>query len=155
MVAFIMLFSIGGACLLFFQAKKEWEKKNVYAMATLIGFGVIVIGVVAFYSWISGGIPLQSEDPDAWQTKNNRTMAYVMMQDFVKRQLKSPGSAKFEWISEPACTIEKDGFEYRISSWVDSQNSFGALIRTRFSGVVRQVDKDNWELVSLIKFLLV
>jgi hypothetical protein len=76
-------------------------------------------------------------------------MAYVMMQNFVKDRLVSPGSAKFEWITEPDCKIEKTDFEYSISSWVDSQNSFGALIRTRFSGVVRQVDKDNWELLAL------
>jgi hypothetical protein len=44
---------------------------------------------------------------------------------------------------------KKEGFEYRINSWVDSQNDFGALIRTRFSGIVRQADKDNWELLAL------
>ncbi|MDR1029514.1 MAG: hypothetical protein LBL76_01420 [Treponema sp.] len=76
-------------------------------------------------------------------------MAYVMMQNFVKDRLKSPGSAKFEWITEPACTIEKNGVEYRISSWVDSQNTLGAMIRTRFFGIVRQIDKDNWELLAL------
>jgi hypothetical protein len=92
---------------------------------------------------------VQYEDPNSWKTEDNTTMAYVMMQNFVKDRLKSPGSAKFEWITEPACTIEKDGFEYRISSWVDSQNDFSALTRTRFSGVVRQVDKDNWELLAL------
>jgi hypothetical protein len=93
--------------------------------------------------------PKPKEDPNAWKTENNKTMAYVMMQEFVKRNLVSPGSAKFEWISEPDCKITKDGFDYTISSWVDSQNAFGAVLRTRFAGIVRQVDKDNWELVAL------
>jgi hypothetical protein len=124
-------------------AEKKAQAKQRYILTPLflLGFGV--------YFGFFWNAPVLREDPNAWKTKDNKTMAYVMMQDFVKDRLRSPGSAKFEWITEPACTIEKDGFEYRISSWVDSQNDFGALLRTRFSGVVRQVDKENWELVSL------
>jgi len=94
-------------------------------------------------------LPTPKEDPNAWKKKDNTTMAYVMMQEFVKKNLVSPGSAKFEWITEPACTITKNGFDYFVSSWVDSQNRFGAIIRTYFWGTVRQVDEDNWELVDL------
>jgi len=89
------------------------------------------------------------EKPDAWKTRDNKTMAYVMMQNFVKEYLKSPGSAKFEWITEPDCKITKNGFEYCISSWVDSQNSFGSLVRTTFFGIVKQLDKDSWNLLLL------
>jgi hypothetical protein len=104
------------------------------------------VGIYFGFFW---NAPAQKENPNVWKTQDNTTMAYVMMQGFVKDRLKSPESAKFEWITEPACIIEKDGLEYRISSWVDSQNSFGAIIRTRFSGVVRQADKDKWELLVL------
>jgi hypothetical protein len=113
---------------------------------------IITIGIIFI---VVAGIGLFVEDlfkpepADAWKTKNNRTMAYTMMQEFVKRNLVSPASAKFQWITEPDCIIEKDGFDYSVSSWVDSQNAFGAMIRTRFSGVVRQIDKDNWELLAL------
>ncbi|MCL2139364.1 MAG: hypothetical protein FWH41_07525, partial [Treponema sp.] len=93
--------------------------------------------------------PVVKEDPNAWKTQDNKTMAYVMMQNFVKEYLVSPASAKFEWITEPDCQITKEGFDYRISSWVDSQNNLGVMVRTRFAGVVRQIDKDNWELQAL------
>ena len=53
---------------------------------------------------------------------------------FVEKQLKSPSTAKFPK------TIEKNehitnlgGGKYKINSWVDSQNAFGATIRTNFS----------------------
>jgi len=123
------------------QQEKYQAVKKQYNMVLV--FLILLTFVVPFI------IPEPKEDPNAWKTKDNTTMAYVMMQDFVKRDLVSPSSAKFEWITEPDCKISKDGFDYSISSWVDSQNSFGALIRTRFSGVVRQIDKDNWRLVEL------
>ncbi|MDR1286783.1 MAG: hypothetical protein LBK08_04155 [Treponema sp.] len=131
------------------------ELKKVYkGILAIFLIGVGFVGVAFIVRAVDGpaesSIEKKVDDVDAWKTKDNKTMAYVMMQNFVKDRLKSPGSAKFEWITEPTCTIEKDEFEYRISSWVDSQNTFGAMIRTRFSGIVRQVDKDNWELVSLI-----
>ena len=49
--------------------------------------------------------------------------------------MKSPSSAKFpgsfmspyeDW------SFVKDGTEYAVSSYVDSQNSFGAMIRSQF-----------------------
>ena len=114
-----------------------------------ITYGMILIAIIFFAFVYPHTLPKPKEDPNAWKTKDNTTMAYVMMQEFVKRNLVSPASAKFEWITEPDCKIEKDGFTYTVSSWVDSQNSFGAIIRNRFSGEVRQVDDDNWELISL------
>jgi len=123
------------------EKKAQVKQRYILTPLFLLGF--------AIYMGFFWKAPVVNEDPNAWKTKDNKTMAYVMMQEFVKRNLVSPGSAKFEWISEPDCIISKDGFEYTISSWVDSQNGFGALIRTRFAGIVRQVDKDNWELLEL------
>jgi hypothetical protein len=123
------------------EKKAQVKQRYILTPLFLLGFGI--------YFGFFWNAPVQREDPNAWKTKDNTTMAYVMMQNFVKDRLKSPGSAKFEWITEPACTIEKNGVEYRISSWVDSQNTLGAMIRTRFFGIVRQIDKDNWELLAL------
>jgi hypothetical protein len=98
---------------------------------------------------IAGCFASKPESPDAWKTKDNTTMAYVMMEEFVKDKLKSPSSAEFAGMTDPGFKIKKNGFEYTIGSWVDSQNSFGAMMRTRFAGKVRQIDKDNWELLAL------
>jgi hypothetical protein len=134
----------------YFTGKAVPEEKKAYTKQRYILTVIALLGLGIYFGVFFDYSPFFREDPNAWKTKDSKTMAYVMMQSFVKDRLKSPGSAKFEWITEPACTIEKDGFEYRISSWVDSQNAFGAVIRTQFSGIVRQADKDNWELVSLI-----
>ena len=67
-------------------------------------------------------------------TQSNKFLAYNYAEDFVKQNLKSPSTAEFPK------TIEKDNHikelgndEYLINSWVDSQNSFGAMIRSKFS----------------------
>jgi hypothetical protein len=128
------------------EKKAQVKQRYILTVIFLAGFGIYF----GFF-WTSPDQTPQAiaREAEAWKTKDNTTMAYVMMQNFVKDQLRSPASAKFEWITEPDCKIIKDGFEYTISSWVDSQNAFGAVLRTRFSGVVRQADKDNWELLAL------
>lgn len=105
---------------------------------SVVGFGAIQIG--NFFK----GVPSVP-----WDEKDNSTMAYIMMQDFVKDRLKSPASAKFAEMYDSDCAILKLGFEYTISSFVDSQNTFGAMMRTYFLGVVRQTDERNWELLSI------
>jgi len=85
-----------------------------------------------------------------WRKEDNSIMAYIMMEDFVKRRLKAPATADFPGVWEREGHVRYLGNQrYRIISWVDAQNSFGAKIRTYFVGEVRQASKDEWQLVSL------
>jgi len=123
-------------------AQEKYQKiKSQYNM------GIFILVLMTFA--VPFVFPKPKEDPNAWKTKDNKTMAYTMMQEFVKDNLVSPASAKFEWISEPDCKISRNEHLYLISSWVDSQNSFGAMLRTQFEGAVEQVDEKNWNLRSL------
>jgi len=126
---------------------KPIQQENYQSVKSRYRMVLVLLIIITFA--VPFIIPKPKEDPNAWKTRDNTTMAYVMMQNFVKEQLKSPDSAKFEWITEPDCKITKEGLDYAVSSWVDSQNSFGAMVRTRFSGVIRQVDEKNWELIAL------
>lgn len=87
-------------------------------------------------------------DPNAWKTENDDIAACVRMQYFVKDHLKSPSSAKFSWDN---CNHVKylGNRKYFISSHVDAQNSFGAMIRITYIGEVEQIGKDRWKLNSL------
>ena len=153
-IFFSFLFFVGCAFIFYAvhinaKAQKKAETEDV----TLLRKKFKNLMVVGFILFAVSGIAILVEelkpDPDAWKTRDNSSMAYAMMQGFVKEHLVSPSSAKFEWITEPQCVIVKEGFDYNIRSWVDSQNAFGAMIRTRFSGVVRQVDEKNWQLMEL------
>ena len=77
-----------------------------------------------------------------------------MSHRFVKKATKSPSTAKFgsvfsgDWQDPDKVTEYLGKNKYRIRAWVDSQNSFGATIRTNFTCVVKQ-NGDAWSCESL------
>jgi len=73
--------------------------------------------------------------------------AWVYMTEFVKQRLKSPGSADFPFGGYRHVT-ELGGKRYKVKSYVDSQNAFGAVVRTHFEGVIKKIN-GGWELESL------
>lgn len=67
-----------------------------------------------------------------------------------KVKLKSPGSAKFPGLFESENHIKYLGDrKYKIDSWVDSQNSYGALIRTNYSCIMVEKGGDKWVMEQL------
>ena len=68
-------------------------------------------------------------------------MAFVMTQDFVRERLVAPATAQFPHTSE---TTEIGECEYRVAAYVDSQNSFGALLRADYTAVVKYVGDRRW-----------
>lgn len=54
--------------------------------------------------------------------------ASVCAENYMEKQLKSPSSAKFAWKVPTRLSANK----YILRSHVDSQNSFGAMLRTEF-----------------------
>jgi hypothetical protein len=80
----------------------------------------------------------------------NHFMAYSIMEDYVKNRLKAPSAAKFPETSINRHHIKHlGGRKYRIDSWVDSENSFSAKIRTKFVGEIQQTSEYEWKLISL------
>jgi hypothetical protein len=82
---------------------------------------------------------------------SNHFMAYSIMEEYVKQRLKSPSSAEFPESRERKNHIKHLGNrKYHINSWVDSDNGFGASIRTKFVGEIKQTSQYEWKLTSLI-----
>jgi hypothetical protein len=78
-------------------------------------------------------------------------MAYSVSQEFVKDFLKSPASAQFG--SECKVMVEDDQKTYHITAYVDSQNAFGAMLRTNFMIKLKYVgsipqEKSSWLLLD-------
>lgn len=77
---------------------------------------------------------IASKAGDCSYTRPNNFLAFNYAEDFVKQRLKSPSTAEFIGTFEKSDHItELENDEYLINSWVDSQNSFGAMIRSKFS----------------------
>jgi len=78
--------------------------------------------------------------------------AWTMAQQFIKQYLKSPSTARFDDQSyERAVSYLGDG-RYVVSGWVDSQNGFGAMLRSHFRMELR-CDGSTWLLLKPPVFL--
>jgi len=77
--------------------------------------------------------------------------AWVAAKSFVEEQLVAPATAKFNGVAKEPWVIYLGGARYRVSASVDSQNSFGAMLRTEFVAVVRakRDEHQTWVLESL------
>jgi hypothetical protein len=73
--------------------------------------------------------------------------AWAYMQIAVEQRLKSPKSADFPFGGSRHVT-PLGGDRYRVNSYVDATNSFGAEIRTNFTGVIKKVS-GGWQVESL------
>ena len=75
--------------------------------------------------------------------------ARLMCEKFVTDRLRAPATASFAGSS--ATTVTKSGDDtFRVRSYVDAQNGFGANIRTHYTCVVRPIQgTDRWQLESL------
>lgn len=83
---------------------------------------------------------------------NDTTMAFVMSQTFVKRQLKAPSTAEFPWITDDQVSIStKPDCVFRVVGWVDAQNGFGAQIRSRYVVDLKYLGDEtgSWRMINV------
>jgi hypothetical protein len=83
---------------------------------------------------------------------NDTTMAFVMSQTFVKRNLKAPSTAEFPWITDDQVAIStKPDCGFRVIGWVDAQNGFGAQIRSKYVVDLKYLDDEagTWQLTDI------
>ncbi len=80
----------------------------------------------------------------------NISGAWVMTCEYVRAKLKSPHSAQFPYSSEPGVVVnEISPDSYTVRGYVDSQNSFGAMLRTWFTCILKEnISSDNWTIIA-------
>jgi hypothetical protein len=90
----------------------------------------VVGSIVALvFVWIFF-IPSCDDDNSNVETYS-KTDALIQSRMFVEQQLKSPGSA--EWCGGTQGVTQLNDTTFLVKSCVDSQNGFGALIRSEYS----------------------
>lgn len=98
---------------------------------------------------------IEPRNVDDW-TLNDTEKAYMIQigEGLVKECLKSPSTAKFPGgflTPYEGWGMSQEGLIYKISSYVDSQNSFGAMVRSNF--YIEFTYDENGEF-KLLKFTL-
>ncbi|MEI7723487.1 MAG: hypothetical protein WCK09_00425 [Bacteroidota bacterium] len=89
---------------------------------------LLILLIFAMTSCVGSDSSTSDNDPDV-----KKLSVYGVAEQYVKQHLKSPSSAQFPETSEKLRHVVNTGNEvYLVDSWVDSQNSFGAMLRTKF-----------------------
>ena len=100
----------------------------------------------------------QEESPSSGSSSSTKKAdeqrfgAFEICKDFVKDRLKAPSTAKFRNFfqddGEVVVTGSGNG-PYTVTSSVDSQNSFGANLRSNFVCKVTNTSGDSWHLDNI------
>ena len=105
---------------------------------------------------VSATPPEEAEEPESTQdtlggSVGETVEAWVIAQKFVKDKLVSPSTAKFRGYASSPYVVYLGDRRYRVTASVDSQNSFGAMLRTEFVAIVRaeRDEHQTWILESL------
>lgn len=105
------------------SAPQKQETKGGCLKAGLT-FVAILVGVFVLL-----GVCASSSGKDNYNTES-WAKSYAMI--MVKDNLKSPSTAKFCNTATEMTAKNLGGSKWRVTGWVDSQNSFGATVRSDF-----------------------
>ena len=108
---------------------------------------VVGLGVAAVAASSSTG---STKSDNGQSVSDARLGAFDVCKQFVEDRLKSPGSAKWRDPFGDQVTYSGDGKgPITVTASVDSQNGFGALLRSSYSCTVTNSGGDNWSLDNL------
>jgi len=112
-----------------------------------------LIGVVAGFALFIVAVSMPNDKPvqtdnKAPKVEHSKIAAYAMAQEFVDKQLKAPSTSKYPVYSEKFVKDLGEG-RYTVTTYVDAQNSFGAMIRNNFTCTLLYVGNDKWQLEDI------
>ncbi len=110
------------------------QSSGLRSRAGTVGVVVLVLAAVMLVEWLGG------------TARNDQAGAFAACTQFVERTLRSPGSAQHPAFLDAAVSNEDP--VYVVTSHVDSQNGFGALLRTSYRCEVAR-EGQGWKLVDL------
>ena len=114
-------------------------------------FALALVGVIGFCSIaVSEDMdrePVSEEADNRPDSEELKHGAQDVCHQFVEERLHAPATAGFERFDE--ATIAVSGGVYTVRGHVDSQNRFGALVRSNYTCVVRHTGGNQFNLVSL------
>ena len=124
---------------------------------TMIEVGGLFVLFFTCCIWFpSGSTPNnQNNNPNEPTNQNNnpneptKVDAWVMAQQFVEENLKAPGTAKWGWQIPDDVVTQTGPKTFRVNAWVDSQNTFGAVIRTKFVCELEYRGNGSWRMTRL------
>ncbi len=116
------------------------KELNTKTMLWIFG-GIVVIALLSPY------MQTATRQPGGTEEMLIRARAIRSADDFVTAKLKAPSTAKFPDESEDKVYTDKTKANvYYVKGYVDSQNSFGAMLREKY---ICEVKNDNGHWVEI------
>lgn len=129
--------------------EKTTGKANEKRKPSLVGLIILLILAIPIGFCVNQCFP-PSGSEKSFETGPDEIETFVMSQSFVKKFLKSPSTAEFPQLIKSVTTVSHNGIEWTVNSYVDVQNSFGAMIRSQYTCVLEYSGEDKWTLKKLI-----
>ena len=105
---------------------------------------VALLGCAVAYI-IFGTKTVETVTKGAAEMVDSRTEPYEMAKRLITKGLKHPGSAQFPEIGSPDVrVVASSNSVWRIASYVDSQNGFGALLRSEWVMAIQRQPDGSW-----------
>lgn len=143
----ILIVIIAAVLLMMYQQAIPYiEKKLGIKLTGSAYYRIVVISatVISIYVGMNAG---NTDSQDTYNSPGYEvSSAYTTARAFVKKNLKCPSTAEFASILDIKYSVNDDG-SVSIISYVDSQNGFGATVRTNFSCKIkdgRMTDFTTW-----------
>jgi hypothetical protein len=130
------------------MAREELRSNFSAAVMLIVILGVIGFGFYGFASMLSPSRP--RPEPVIRKDAIEMFDAYEAAIHMVQTKLVAPSTAKFPNFSYNSVRTV-DYCTWIVTSYVDSQNSFGAMLRTRYRAKVMKLDPSGsrWKLLDL------
>ncbi len=115
---------------------------------------LLYLGLAVFVVWGVTASVIEnmaaSQPPAAQAPYNYKYEAMAFAEWAIKRQLKAPSTARFPGFHDDGVTAQDwGGDKFTVWSYVDSQNGFGAMIRTRYEMTVQRESDGKWRVESV------
>lgn len=130
------------------QSNRIFKMKENLPLIIIIA--IIIFGIFGYNKYIEYKIdkeyPVRKYTEKELEDYNKNSTKYSSYSDddlaslaekYVKKKLKAPSTAKFPPIFKSKI-IRQNSYSYSISSFVDSQNGFGATIRNNYTVELKQ-----------------
>lgn len=112
------------------------------AAAKAVGIGCLsLIGLFVVFTIIA----VLTGDGDDQDPDGDKYGAQNVCEQFVEKRLKAPATADFT----DTASAHSGGGAWRVTGAVDSENSFGANVRSTYVCQVQHTGDGNWRLTSL------
>lgn len=109
---------------------------------------LLIIGLVIFDRCDSEDSSKPKKVEKKWHDKDMSIDAYTYATMHFDRHVKSPRQTKHPWGGPRDCVTKIDSITYRVNCHADTPNSFGTMIRVRYTATVRLKEDGGGEIID-------